>query len=108
MSGLPAEAPVACTLGSTELGAQVERWRKLYAAAGTERAARHDGLRLRFRREPSVERALHDLVAVEIECCEWARWTIETKPGELVLEISSTGHGVPVIQSWSLGADPCD
>jgi hypothetical protein len=95
--------PVACTLGTGELGLQVERWTTLYAAAGTERAVTGDGLQLHFRRDPVVERELRDLVAVEVECCKWARWTVEASPDELILEVGSTGEGVALIQSWFVG-----
>src|SRR5919204_5301008 len=100
-SGAP-QTPVACTLGSAELRAQAERWKALYAAAGTERTVTEDGLRVRFRRDPAAEHELRDLVAVETECCAWANWNVEAVAAELVLEISSSGHGIPVIHSWFL------
>ena len=100
------QGPVACTLGSAELGMQAERWRKLYAGAGTERAETGDGVRLRFRRDVAVERELRELVAVENECCAWAAWTIEADACELVLEVRSTGDGIPVIHGWFLAEEP--
>jgi hypothetical protein len=96
------QVPVACTLGSADLGRQVDRWRKLYAAAGTDRAETDDGLRVRFRRDAIVERELRELVAVETECCAWADWTVEADARQLVLAVTSTGDGIPVLHSWSL------
>ena len=59
MSQLTNETPpVACTLGSTELRGQVGRWRELYARSGTDRTETDYGLRVAFRRDPSVEREL--------------------------------------------------
>jgi hypothetical protein len=92
---------IACTLGSDELGRPVERWKVLYADAGIARAATDEGVRVRFRRDPRVERELRELVAVEVECCAWAAWTVEAGD-ELVLEIGSTGDGVAVIHGWFL------
>jgi hypothetical protein len=101
-----AAAPVACTLGSRRLATQVERWRKLYARAGTERVVTDEGLRICFRRAPAVEHELRQLVAAEVDCCRWADWTVEAKTDELVLDISSTGDGIAVIHSWFLAEQP--
>ena len=101
-----ARAPVACALGVAELRTQGERWRHLYADAGLERVATGDGLQLHFRRDAPVERELRNLVAVDIECCPWAHWTIEAGPGVLTLETTSSGDGIPVIQSWFLDEEP--
>ena len=102
MTQLTNEAPIACTLGSAELGAQVERWRTLYAVAGTERTPTDDGLRISFRRDAAVEAELRDLVAVETECCKWADWTVDADEAALVLRVNSTGDGVSVIRDWFL------
>ena len=107
MSQLTNETPpVACTLGSTKLRGQVGRWRELYARSGTDRTETDYGLRVGFRRDPSVERELRDLVAVEIECCAWADWKVRADARELTLEISSSGHGIPVIHSSFLAEAP--
>ena len=100
------DAPVACTLGSTELGTQVERWRKLYAEAGADRTVTDDGLRVGFRREAAVERELRELAAVEVRCCAWAGWAVEERGSELVLSVTSTGDGISVIHSWFLAEEP--
>jgi hypothetical protein len=103
MTNLTNDVPVACTLRPGELATQGARWKALFAGAGTERTATNDGLCVAFRRDPAVERELRELVAVEIECCKWADWRIDARPRELVLDISATGDGIPVIQSWFLG-----
>ena len=101
-----ASRAIACTLGPGQLATQVERWTKLYAEAGLERLTTDDGLRVSFRSDPTVEEELHALVAVESECCQWASWRIASHVDALVLEISSTGDGIPVIHSWLLNEDP--
>jgi hypothetical protein len=100
------KTPIACTLGAGEVGTQLERWKKLYADAGTERTETDDGLRVRFRRDSAVEHELGDLVAVEIECCTWANWNVEAGAAELILEISSSGDGIPLLHSWLLNDQP--
>jgi hypothetical protein len=42
--------------------------------AGIDRAATADGVALTFRDDAGVERELRELVAVENQCCPWARW----------------------------------
>jgi hypothetical protein len=102
MSQTSNETPVACTLGSKELGTQVERWEKLYAEAGIARIETHDGLRVSFRRGGAVERELRDLAAVEIECCAWADWTVQADADEPVLEVTSREDGLPVLHGFFL------
>jgi hypothetical protein len=91
---------VACTLGAADLGAQRERWMILYTEAATARVATDDGVRISFRWNPVVEAQLRALVAVEAECCSWAKWAVEVAGEQLVLEIRSVGEGVRVVQSW--------
>jgi hypothetical protein len=99
-------ARIECTLSSGELATQAERWKTLFAQAGSRRLVTEQGLRVYFRRSQSVERELCELVAVEVECCARADWTIEPDAGELLLEVSSTGDGIPVIHSWFLAEEP--
>jgi hypothetical protein len=93
---------IACTLAPGQLPTQLERWASLYAEAGIERRGIDDGLRVSFRPGPAVEQELRALVAVEAECCRWASWRVHTRAGALVLEITSTAEGVPVIHNWLL------
>jgi hypothetical protein len=80
---------IACTLTTTDLTEQSARWRALTQTAREETA---DGLRVTF--APGSEQELHELVAVENECCRWARWRIEGT----TLVVTSTGEGVSVLQ----------
>lgn len=89
--------PIACTLTSSGLAAQGERWRQLAARAMTERAETADGLRIRFRAGPGVEEELRALVAVENECCSWAEWAVRTGRGQVVLDVRSAADGITVL-----------
>jgi MerR family transcriptional regulator, copper efflux regulator len=100
MTGLMDDPPVACTLGASEHATQAARWKALQAGAGIERVPTEDGLRVSFRRDPAVERELRELVAVEVECCRWADWRVETGSTAVALEVSSTGEGIAVIHGW--------
>ena|SRR5438128_2187375 len=98
------EQPVACTLDSAGFARQSERWALVRARAELERIETPDGLQLHFRAEPGVEQELHELVAVENECCSWAAWSVEAEGNQAVLRITSTGDGVAVLHSMFGGA----
>src|SRR5262245_4365820 len=91
--GIP-DTAVACTLTGRDLAAQAERWKALRAEVGVAREPTDDGLRLTFRDEPGVVDELHALVAVENECCRWAKWEVSHEEGVLVMHAGSTGDGV--------------
>jgi len=96
-------APVACTLTTAGLAEQTGRWERLAALALIERAGTERGLRLSFRPEPGVEQELRELVAIENECCRWASWTVRSGAGHIVLDISSTGDGIPTLHNMFSG-----
>jgi hypothetical protein len=87
-------APViACALDDGEGDAQVKRWMRLGRAARLERVETREGLRIRFRAKPGVEEELLALVAIESNCCSWARWEVCHADGDLMLKVSSTAEG---------------
>jgi len=90
---------VACTLTEADLKTQSERWLTLGENFGLGRVATDDGLRLRFRYHPAVEDELRALVAVENDCCGWARWDVERDKDGLVMAARSTGDGIATLHS---------
>ena len=106
------DVPVACALTAADLGAQTGRWQRVAVQAMTERAETNDGLRICFRPGSGVEEELRQLVAVENECCPWARWMVETESGQIVVDVRSTGDGIATLHGMftSLGSVPacCD
>ena len=88
---------VACTLGAGDLAAQAARWLRLRASAEHNRTETEDGLRVTFDDTVKVEAELCALVAVENDCCSWARWEVRREGGDLVLHASSTEHGVEAL-----------
>ena len=96
-------APVACTLTTAGLAEQTRRWERLAGRALIKRAETEYGVRLSFRLEPGAEEELRQLVAVENECCRWARWTVQTSAGQIVLDARSTGDGVAALHSMFTG-----
>jgi hypothetical protein len=103
---VPGLAPdIACDLGEEKAAGQAERWLRLGREAGLGRAETADGLEVRFRDEAGVERELRDLVAVESECCSWARWEVRRAAGELVMRVSSTPEGASALHAMFGSAD---
>ncbi len=90
---------IACELSRSELGVQAERWLRLGRGAGLGRTETDDGVRIRFRDEPAVERELRALAAVESGCCRWARWEVYRDGGELVLRVRSTQEGAAALHA---------
>jgi hypothetical protein len=79
---------VACTLGAGDRAQRAARWEALTGRAlrGASRTGR--GLRLDFDAGPGVEDELRSLVALETECCAFARWSVSAAGGQLTVEIS--------------------
>ena len=88
---------IACTLNASDLAAQAARWLQLRSAAELSRVETEDGFRLNFQDTPDVEAELHELVAVENDCCSWASWKVFREDGALVMHASSTANGVDAL-----------
>jgi hypothetical protein len=96
-------APIACSLDAGGLESQEQRWAALIGGAAIERAATANGITLTFRADAGVERELRELVAVENQCCSWARWEVYAdRHGELVLRARAGGAGIATLQSMFL------
>lgn len=93
------EPVIACELGAAAVGGQAQRWLRLGHAAGLGRTETEDGLLLRFRDEPAAERELRALVAVESDCCSWARWDVRRDGGELIVDVRSTPEGAVALHA---------
>jgi hypothetical protein len=99
---------VACTLTSTDLKSQRERWINLGTNFGRGREETADGLRLMFVDHPAVEQELQVLVAVENDCCSWAAWSVERHDGFLTMAARSEGEGVATLHGMFTQAMPAD
>jgi hypothetical protein len=99
ISGQDKARVIACELGSDDMDAQAKRWIRLGRDAGLGRVGTEEGLQIRFRDEPLVEEELRALVAVESNCCSWARWEVRRADGGLILEITSTPEGAATLHA---------
>jgi hypothetical protein len=90
---------IACGLNAQERGTQAQRWLRLGREAGLGRTETADGLLIRFRDEPAAEGELRALVALESDCCAWARWEVQRADAELVMRVTSTPAGAEALHA---------
>jgi hypothetical protein len=90
----------ACTLGAGDRAQRAARWQALTARALRQASQTGRGLRLDFDAGPGVEDELRSLVALEAECCAFARWSVSTAGGQLTVEVSGdTAEAVAAAQA---------
>jgi hypothetical protein len=99
ITGQDSAPVIACELSGDETATREERWMRLGRDAGLGRVGTEDGLRIRFRDEPAVERELRALIAAESKCCAWARWEVHRVGGELVMQVSSAPEGAAALHA---------
>ena len=80
--------PVACTLGTTDGAAQLQRWRQLDDRALVSRVRESEELLLVYRADDGTRAELESLVAVETTCCAFLDWHVEERDDDLRLRIS--------------------
>ncbi|MET9735741.1 MerR family transcriptional regulator [Streptomyces sp. NPDC006458] len=80
------DAPVACTLDGSELGARVGQWRALVARAG-RREEVGDGVRLFFPPQAELAATIARLAAAEQGCCAFFDFTLHLTPTALQLTV---------------------
>ncbi|WP_351228537.1 heavy metal-responsive transcriptional regulator [Streptomyces sp. NPDC002133] len=80
------DAPVACTLGGSELGERTEQWRALVAKADQCEEI-DDGLRLCFPPDAELAGHLAALAAAEQGCCAFFDFTLHMTPDALQLSV---------------------
>ena len=83
---------MACTLGTGDRAQRAARWEALTARALRQASRTERGLRLVFGAGPGVEDELRSLVALERECCGFARWSVSAASGRCTLEVSGDGE----------------
>lgn len=107
---MPSEAesaPVACSLGQSDLTERAGRWNELAKRALAQVSQTKRGLRLVFGAAPGVADELGALAAAERECCAFATWSVRAADDELVLEVSGDSpEAVTAVQGMFAGLRP--
>ena len=93
------ELPViACSLTTEELPGRRRRWLSLTDEALAEQAQIEGGVRLTFRASPGIEQEVRELAALERECCGFAAFEVSASPGQVTLDVTSSGDGVTAVR----------
>jgi hypothetical protein len=95
---LVADLPIACSLEARGAADRLVEWERLINDALRSQIATATGVELAFSASPEVKRRLEDLVALERECCAFARWTLTRDRAELVLRVDAQADGVAAVQ----------
>jgi hypothetical protein len=91
------DQPIACTLAVAEMPGRLALLDTLAAGALLDRQPIPGGMRSRFRGAPDVERRVHELVALESQCCAFLRFEVGRAGDAIVLDITGAPDAQPVI-----------
>lgn len=100
-SSTDADLPLACSLDAERSRARGERWQRLFERALLERESIRDGVRVRFHSSDAVNDELHELVALERECCPFLELRMRSEGQQIVLEIRGDERAQPVIELFA-------
>lgn len=89
-----------CTLAPNDLIAHLAEIDALAADGLLERTPTHDGVRVRLRDAPEIERRTRAIVAAESDCCAFLDFRLGRGAGELVLDITGPAEARPLIERF--------
>jgi len=95
-----ADLPIACTLSPDGMTARLALIDTLAADGLLDRSSTEDGLRVRLRGTPDIERRARELIAAESECCAFLSFELGRHHDDLVLDISGPADARPVIEMF--------
>lgn len=95
----PPPSPIACSLDAQRLASRRGEWEQLCRdfMTGLLRTAR--GVELRFGPGLVPAAELRRLVALEMDCCSFASWTVQERDNKLVLTVSGPPDAVPALHA---------
>lgn len=91
------DLPIACTLSPHDLASRLALIDALASEGLLERTPTDEGLRVRLRDTPEIERRTRQLVAAESRCCSFLDFHMSREGGDLVLDIGGPEDARPVI-----------
>jgi hypothetical protein len=94
------ELPIACTLSPDGMTARLALIDALAVDGLLDRALTAQGMRVRLRDTPDIERRTRELVAAESACCAFLDFTLGREDGDLVLDITGPQNARPVIEMF--------
>jgi hypothetical protein len=91
------DIPIACTLSPDGFTARMGLIDALAADGLLERTRTQNGLRVRLRDTPDIERRARELIAAESRCCAFLNFELDREGDSLVLAISGPEAAGPMI-----------
>lgn len=98
--------PIACSLEPGSARERMARWQALADRALQDSARTNDGAWQRYRSEPSVERELDELVALEARCCPFLSFGLRRHAGGLELDVRGPADAAPILDAFATGSGP--
>ena len=95
-----ADVPIACTLSPDNLQHRLSLIDALAVDGLLDRSPIDNGVRVRLRDTPDIERRTLELVAAESRCCAFLDFDLRRQDGRLVLDISGPEDARPVIERF--------
>ncbi len=93
------ELPVACTLGSDDASARLQRWQQLHQTAAPSTPLTNGELEVRYQPGPELLSELQDLVVEERVCCSFVSWTGTEDGGQPVLRVTPSPSSPDAIET---------
>jgi MerR family transcriptional regulator, copper efflux regulator len=100
------EPPLACTLDAGQMSARLIAFDELAQDALLEQHDLPEGVRLRLRNSPAIERRTRELVAAEARCCAFLDFRLRVDDDALELEITGPEHARTIIDQLLAAKEP--
>ena len=98
--------PIACTLGSDDLGQRLNEIAALGADSLIGHQSKDEVHTLRFRRDEGTRCRLEQIAAAEARCCSFLDLGISERDGYLVLTIAAVEGGESTAEALALAFAP--
>jgi len=93
------DAPIACSLSATAMSARLGDFADLANEALLDRRPTADGVPVRLRDSPAIERRWRELVAAEARCCPFLDFDLRREDGALLLDVGGPPDARPIIHA---------
>jgi hypothetical protein len=94
-----APEPIMCTLSESDLLDRSAAWQKLLHSGQVERIRVTGGIQLKA--TPGATKALHELIDLERECCEWIHYDVGP---DSTITLTAPGDGEGVLAGMFLAS----
>jgi MerR family transcriptional regulator, copper efflux regulator len=94
------DAPIACSLTAGDMAGRETQFDELARDALLARRDLPDGVRVRLRHTPDIERRTRELIAAEERCCPFLTFHVRRHDSEMELDITGPKPARPIIDEF--------